>query len=182
MIWLGLDISTGSKPGSGTGWGLVEDNGRGLRHLASGVWVAKGKTAAARIQSMTEQVSARDWAAPRLSVAVEAPFVGRSPKTALVLGWARGAILEALGRGHDAVDLSPSEIKQDMTGSGRAGKEVVARMVGVHLGIAASALGTMSDDETDALAVALVAAMRNPARRPIAAELAERERYESVMD
>ena len=52
-------------------------------------------------------------------------------------------------------EFSPAEIKRTVAGNGRAGKEQVARMVGMLLGIDAAGL---SADATDALAVALCCA------------------------
>jgi crossover junction endodeoxyribonuclease RuvC len=75
-----------------------------------------------------------------------------------VLAEARGVVLATLCRLGLAVDeLSPAEVKSAITGSGRADKQQVARMVRLLLGLAAAPL---AEDAADALAVALARAQR----------------------
>ncbi len=90
-------------------------------------------------------------------VAVETPFVGRNPKTALAMG-------QALATVQIAAELlsvrlayySPSEVKRAVTSYGAADKRDVARSVVAILDI--DPVGTL--DATDALAVAICYANR----------------------
>jgi crossover junction endodeoxyribonuclease RuvC len=83
---------------------------------------------------------------------VEQVFVAASPRAALVLGQARGAALAALGAaGLGVHEYAPARIKQAVTGSGRAGKDQIQRVVMRVLGL----LGTPAADAADALAAAL---------------------------
>jgi crossover junction endodeoxyribonuclease RuvC len=81
----------------------------------------------------------------------------------IVLAEARGALLLTLARsGLRIEEYSPAEVKSAVTGSGRAEKEQVARMVRVLLGLADEAFPS---DATDALAVALCSSQRQSLRR-----------------
>jgi crossover junction endodeoxyribonuclease RuvC len=66
------------------------------------------------------------------AVAIENAYVGPNPQSALKLSVAIGAALYAASQ-HVGIDdvhlLTPAEIKQEITGNGRADKEAVRRMV-----------------------------------------------------
>lgn len=85
--------------------------------------------------------------------AVEKLFFGQNTKTALAVGQARGVVLLALSqRRVSMVEMSPSEVKQTVTGYGRADKQQVQVMVTrlLHLPDIPK-----PDDVADALAIAL---------------------------
>ncbi len=89
--------------------------------------------------------------------AVEQVFHSVNSRTALVLGEVRGAIvLAAVHGGLNVSGYSPSEIKQAVTGYGRAEKTQVQYMVRVLLGIRSS----IPSDAADALAVAICHSQR----------------------
>ena len=80
-------------------------------------------------------------------------FVARNLKSALSVGQARGvAILAAAHRGLPVHEYTPLEVKQDVCGYGRGGKEQVQEMVRIHLGLDRI---PAPDDAADALAVAI---------------------------
>ena len=86
------------------------------------------------------------------SAAVEQVFVSVSPRSALVLGQARGVALAALGSGGIALaEYSASQIKQSTTGNGRAPKAQVQTMVKRLLGLDVRP----PVDASDALAIAI---------------------------
>ena len=92
------------------------------------------------------------------TAAVEDVFVDADPRSALKIGFGRGAILAVLGEAELAVtSYPPATIKKAVAGNGRAPKEQVARMVGAILG-----LGALPQplDASDALAVAITHALR----------------------
>ena len=100
-------------------------------------------------------------------VAVEDVFHARNARSAFVLGQARGvALLAAAQSGAKVRSFAPSVIKQAVTGTGRAEKDQVARMVCALLGIDV----TGRADATDALAAALCGLLR--ARGPAATAVA----------
>ena len=79
---------------------------------------------------------------------MEEIFSHKSATSALVLGQARGVALLATC-GVPLVTYNAMTIKKSVSGSGKADKEQVARMVRVLLGTE----GTSVADETDALAI-----------------------------
>src|SRR4051812_16139549 len=90
-------------------------------------------------------------------VAVEDVFHARNARSALVLGQARGvALLAAAQSGAKVKSFAPAVIKQAVTGTGRAEKDQVARMVCALLGIDVGGRA----DATDALAAALCGILR----------------------
>ena len=84
--------------------------------------------------------------------ALESVIYVQSYKTAIILGAARGAaILAAAEKGLPVFEYSPKRIKQSAVGRGGAGKNQVAFMVRVLLGLTE----TPDADAADALAIAL---------------------------
>jgi crossover junction endodeoxyribonuclease RuvC len=122
----------GIDPGSNaTGFGVLERRGGSLVHVAHGTLVG-GRGAAlcdrlAELHRGMADVLARHG--PDV-VAVEQVFVAASPRAALVLGQARGAVLAAVGAaGLGVCEYAAAEVKRAVTGSGRADKRQVQRMV-----------------------------------------------------
>jgi len=84
--------------------------------------------------------------------ALEAVIYVQSYKTAILLGAARGAaILAAAENGLPVFEYAPRRIKQATVGTGAAGKNQVAFMMRVLLGLTE----TPGSDAADALAIAL---------------------------
>lgn len=158
----------GIDPGSRfCGFGVVEDaGGTRVLHLAHGVLaVGEGGSIGDRL-CLLHAGLVRELTRHRPEmVAVEDVFHARNARSALVLGQARGvAILAAAQAGIEVRSFAPSVIKQAVTGTGRAEKEQVGRMVSVVLGIPLQ--GRM--DASDALAAAICGVLR--ARDPEASE------------
>jgi crossover junction endodeoxyribonuclease RuvC len=106
-----------------------------------------------------------DRFAPQVAV-LEEPFHGVNARSLIVLAQARGALLATLAtRAVTVEEYSPAEVKSAVTGNGRAGKDQVARMVGMLL----PGAGALRPDAADALAVALCFAARRPLLRATAA-------------
>jgi crossover junction endodeoxyribonuclease RuvC len=143
----------GVDPGSRiTGYGVVESDGRRVRHRASGCIRAGGGSQAAGLARISGEISAliREWR-PDV-VAVESVFTRGNSRSALVLGQARGAVLAACGlAGVVVAEYAPAQIKSAVTGSGAAEKLQVQRMVALLL----DWTGALAADEADALACAL---------------------------
>lgn len=84
---------------------------------------------------------------------VEKLFFGRNITTAVQVGQARGVVLLSLAQqGIPVLELTPAEVKQSVTGYGRADKQQVGRMVQQLLHLSAM---PRPDDVADALAVAI---------------------------
>lgn len=155
MRILGLD------PGSlTTGYGLIAAEPGRLRWCASGlIRPPRGDALAARLHALHQGLAEVLRAQRPDVVALEDSFVGRHPRTALVLGHARGALIVAsLAAGVPVVEYAPRLVKLAVTGAGGARKEQVLHMVGRLLEGVPEGL---SHDETDALAIAICHAHRS---------------------
>lgn len=133
-----------------------------MRHLDHGVLVLGEGTPIEERLSRLHEGLARTLKEHRPAiVAIEDIFHAQHARSALVLGQARGvALLAAAQSGARVRSFAPSVVKQAVTGSGRAEKEQVSRMVAVLLGI--TIVGRA--DASDALAVAICGLLR--AREP----------------
>lgn len=143
----------GVDPGSHhTGWGLVRSEGSTLRHVASGTLAAEGADLAERLRCIAdglEHVMARFQPD---AAAIEAVFHAKNSRSALLLGHARGvALLCAARRGVPVFEYTAGQIKQAVTGRGRAAKNQVQEMVRLLLGHQEP----MSLDTSDALAAGI---------------------------
>ena len=88
-------------------------------------------------------------------MAVEKLFFFSNVKTAIEVGQARGVVLLTGVENNLPIDeFTPLQVKQAITGYGRAEKDQMQKMVSVVLGIKEK---IKSDDAADALAVALCA-------------------------
>lgn len=86
-------------------------------------------------------------------LAVEELFFGRNVTTAIFVGQARGVVLLAAAQaGLPVAEYTPMQVKQSVTGWGRADKAQVQQMVRVRLNLRET---PRPDDVADALAVAL---------------------------
>jgi len=145
----------GIDPGTAIlGWGVVEIQGVRATALDYGaVQTAKSLAAADRlavIYSALQEIVAR-WQPE--AAAVEKLYFGQNTRTALDVGQARGVALLVLAQNHlPMVELTPAEVKQAITGYGRADKSQMQRMVQRLLGLEAI---PKPDDAADALAIAL---------------------------
>jgi crossover junction endodeoxyribonuclease RuvC len=147
----------GVDPGSNaTGFGVIECAGARLAHVVHGT-LRPGRSGglAARLHDLHRAIG-DVIAQHRPDVAsVEQVFVAASPRAALVLGQARGAVLAALGEtGLVIREYAPAEIKRAVTGNGRAAKPQVQRMVRSLLSLS----DTPPADASDALAAAICCA------------------------
>ncbi len=86
-------------------------------------------------------------------VAVEELFFNKNAKTAITAAQARGVIiLSAVNNGVDVVEYTPLQVKQAITGYGRAGKQQIQFMVKEMLRLKEI---PKPDDTADALAIAI---------------------------
>ncbi len=149
MIVLGFDPGTAS-----TGWGVIEQDGNRLRSLGHGCIVtsAKDDTHVRLRQIYDEARGLIKRFAPDV-VAIEELFVNVNVKTALAVGQAKGVLyLAASDLKAPPREYSPLQIKQAVTGYGRASKVQVQEMTKVILGLHRI---PQPDHAADALAVAI---------------------------
>lgn len=145
----------GIDPGTNyMGYGVLEVDGREVRSIVLGdIDLHKMDDPYAKLRYIFERVCALvDEYAPR-EVALESPFFGENVQSMLKLGRAQGvAMAAALSRGLSVHEYAPTRIKQSITGSGSAGKEQVAAVLGRMLCIE---LPERRLDATDGMAAAL---------------------------
>ncbi|BDG04693.1 crossover junction endodeoxyribonuclease RuvC [Anaeromyxobacter oryzae] len=160
MIVLGID------PGSRRcGFGVVEREGARLRVVESGVLEPGDLPIAVRLGRILDGLDAVIARARPAEVSVEAVFCGASPRSALVLGQARGVALAVAARaGLPVFEYAPAEVKLAFTGNGRAGKDQMLRTARMLLGASPDL-----SDEADALALAVCHLARRPLRLATAA-------------
>ncbi len=122
----------GVDPGSNaTGFGLIERVGGNLRHLRHGVLrPPKGAELSDRLNFLHARLrEVLMDGKPEVAV-VERVFLASNPRSALVLGQARGALLASLGEaGVRVSEISAREAKKAVTGSGGADKAQMQMMV-----------------------------------------------------
>ncbi len=162
MIVLGID------PGiANTGYGVVSARGSRLHALAFGVIeTAATATPEARLAEIHADVGQLMIAHEVDEVAVEELYFGANVVSAMAVGQARGVVMLAAGQHGVPVRVhTPQAVKSAVCGSGRAGKEQVARMVARLLGMSGP---PRPDHAADALAVALCAINRAPLAAAIA--------------
>ena len=152
MIVLGIDPGTAAL-----GYGIVESRSARLRMIDAGCLETKPDASLPQrllvIHAFLDELIALHK--PDL-VAVERLFFSRNAQTAFAVGQARGVVLLAAAQAEVPVrEATPNEVKLAVTGSGRADKEQVGRMVAVCLSLAEP---PRKDDTADALAVAIWAA------------------------
>lgn len=88
-------------------------------------------------------------------VALETLFFSTNKKTALSVAEARGAVLSAAGEaGITVSEHAPGSVKLAVTGSGRADKKAIERMIPKLISLPPK---RRLDDEFDAIAVAITA-------------------------
>jgi len=137
----------------------VRRQGTKLVHLGHGVIrLGDGEALERRLASLRAQLSDVLAAHPVAAAAVEDVFHHRNARSALILGHARGVVLEVCAsKGLAVAAYPPAVVKRSVTGSGKAEKPQVARMVQILLGLAEPP----PPDAADALAIAICHANRS---------------------
>ncbi len=136
-----------------TGYGVIEERGNKLWCLDFGVIRSPdGVPFPQRLHNIYKNLSEVFEKHQPDEVAIETVFYAENVKSALKLGHARGvAILSVVHHNFDVFEYSPTEVKQAITGYGRASKEQVRSMIKTLLNMDGQPLL----DSTDALAVAM---------------------------
>jgi crossover junction endodeoxyribonuclease RuvC len=149
VIVLGIDPGLAS-----TGYGVVVRRDGCLLALDGGVIAtAPGLPQERRLADIHAAVDALLAEHEPAAVALEDLYFGQNARTAFAVGHARGAVMLAAGlRGVPCSGYTPQQVKGAVCGSGRAGKEQVARMVRALLALERD---PAPDHAADALAVAI---------------------------
>jgi crossover junction endodeoxyribonuclease RuvC len=161
---VGGQVILGIDPGTATtGYGVIRvrsdtrttDSGLGtLEALAYGViQTPAAETMPQRLLMLFRGLQEVIRAYQPHEAAVEQLFFGRNVTTAVTVGQARGIALLAIAEASVPLfEYKPAEVKQSVTGSGKADKQQMQRMVQTLLDLDSV---PHPDDAADALAVAL---------------------------
>lgn len=149
MVILGID------PGIvRVGYAVLETSGE-IRVAECGLISVKSKDKIERLAEIAKKIKdiVRKWKIDALSI--EKLFFFKNAKTAMDVAEARGAIiLTAVEAGLKVYEYTPLEVKQRVTGFGRADKKQVEKMVRILTKLETPHL---ADDVIDAVAIALAA-------------------------
>jgi crossover junction endodeoxyribonuclease RuvC len=148
MIILGIDPGLRT-----TGFGVIEKQGNKLRYIASGT-IKTGSEAALppRLKIIFAGIAEIVRTYNPDCAAIEKVFVNVNPQSTLLLGQARGAAITALVGGDlDVAEYTALQVKQAVTGTGKAEKAQVQDMVARLLVLP----GLPGSDAADALGVAI---------------------------
>ncbi|MDO8581535.1 MAG: crossover junction endodeoxyribonuclease RuvC [bacterium] len=147
----------GIDPGVGrVGWGVIEKETQKLRAVAWGRIDTPAHTALpARLSYIVHAVKKLIAKYTPGMIAVEEIFFAKNAKTAIAVSHMRGAILVLGEQSHlPIVEYTPLQVKQAVTGYGRAEKQQVQMMLRTIFKIRITA---SEDDAADALAIAYTA-------------------------
>ncbi|MGJ4851249.1 crossover junction endodeoxyribonuclease RuvC [Bacillota bacterium Meth-B3] len=152
--WIEMTI-LGIDPGLATmGWGVIETAGDRHRLIQFGaLTTAAGQPMPQRLRAIFLGVNQlMDMFSPD-EVAFEELFFSKNVTTGMAVSAARGAALVAVAqRTENLYEYTPMQIKQAVTGHGKADKHQMQMMVKILLGMDEIA---RPDDAADALAVAV---------------------------
>jgi crossover junction endodeoxyribonuclease RuvC len=150
---LGIDPGTRN-----CGYAIVEKNGNSIKLIEAGLIKIKTKILQEQIVEMTEGFDLIFDKHKIDQVSIEDMFYAFNPKTVIKLAQFRGAIsLKILQKFGNFAEYTPLQVKQAVTGNGKATKEQVAFMVKRLLGVKKEIKPL---DITDAIAIALTHAQR----------------------
>ena len=153
MKILGIDPGTRN-----CGYAIIEKNGRDLKLIEAGLIKIKTKVLQEQIVEMTEGFDLIFDRHEIDEVSIEDMFYAFNPKTVIKLAQFRGAIsLKILQVFGNFAEYTPLQVKQAVTGNGKADKTQVAFMVKRLLGIKKEIKPL---DITDAIAIALTHSQR----------------------
>ena len=149
LIVLGLDPGV-ATPGSGV---VAHPRGRVVARDGGVIETRAGTDAGLRLAHIHARVVELIDEYQPDAVAVEDLYFGANARSAFAVGQARGVVILAAGqRSIRCSSYTPQQVKTAVTGSGRAGKEQVQRMVQTLLSLPEL---PKPDHAADALAVAI---------------------------
>lgn len=145
----------GIDPGMAiVGYGILEQNNADLRVLSSGsIRTEKSSRESARLLEIYNDMELIVDKFKPDAAAIEKLFFFRNRTTVMPVAHARGVILTVLEKYNIPIfEYTPMEVKQVLTGYGRADKKEVERMVKISL-----STGNLPklDDTIDAIAIAI---------------------------
>jgi crossover junction endodeoxyribonuclease RuvC len=135
-----------------TGYAVLEERSRRAVLVDHGVLRVKGRDLPSKLLGLHRDLEHLFGRHRPQDAAVEKPFVGRSARDAITLSAGRAVcLLAAAISGARVHDYAPAQVKQAVSGNGRASKETVQHMVKTILGLREAP----PPDAADAIALGL---------------------------
>ena len=149
MIILGIDPGTAT-----TGFGIIEKKNDKIGLIACGcILTSAGLSLDRRLDSVFKDVSKLIEKYKPNALSCEEIFFFKNAKTVISVSHSRGVVLLAGRRAKIPVyEYTPLQVKQALTGYGRADKKQIQEMVKILLGLESV---PRPDDAADAVAVAV---------------------------
>lgn len=150
-IILGLDPGTAI-----TGFGVIKENKNNLEYINCGhIATSSDKTSAARLLLISDSLEKILEEYKPDVVAIESLFFAKNRATAIAVAQARGVLLSIVAKHKlPIMEYTPLQVKQTLTGYGRAEKRQMQKMVQSILRLKEM---PKLDDSADALALAVCA-------------------------
>lgn len=156
----------GIDPGFGRiGYGVIEWQRGGWVHVVHGcIETSPRKSFAERLLDIHRELLAIITAYAPQNAGIEKLFFAKNVTTGIDVSQARGVIVFTLAKaGIPVFECTPLEVKQALTGYGKAEKSQVQAMINIMLKLDKKRL---QDDAADALAVALTVGNTHSLQRP----------------
>ena len=151
MIIIGIDPGT-----TQIGFGIIRNEGNRFEALDYGIIKNQGKDKLLDYQNTSKAISELIKKHSPDVASVEKLFFFKNQKTVMSVGEMRGVIMLTLSNHNlPVLEFTPIQVKQAVSGYGRADKKQVQRMVRLVLGIKEK---IKPDDAADALAIAICGA------------------------
>jgi crossover junction endodeoxyribonuclease RuvC len=147
-IILGIDPGTHRL-----GVGVIKKSGSSVKLISAETLQAPSKASLYdRLSDLYEKLDLLLEKFHPHEVAIEDIFVSENPRSAFQIGIARGVVFAlCIKHGIKLFEYAPSQVKQTVTGHGRADKEQVRKMAGILVGSSLE----MGLDASDAVAIAV---------------------------
>lgn len=155
------EIILGLDPGlADTGYGVIKVSGSTVRSLAYGsIKTPSTDSFSERLLSIESQLSSIIDLYQPDRVGFEKIFFAKNVTTAFSVGQARGVLLLTVARHHLPIhEFTPLQVKQNISGYGKADKKQIQRMIMLILKLDKI---PQPDDAADALAIAICAMNRS---------------------
>jgi|SRR3990167_148676 len=159
MIILGIDPGIGK-----VGWGAVKDEIGRQKAIDYGCFETSSKIdLEERLTRIYDFITSLILKFTPEVLAIEQLYFSANSKTALIVGQARGVILLSASKSNlPTASYTPLQVKQALTGYGKADKNQIQSMVGSILHLSKK---IAQDDAADALAIAITHAFSYKIRK-----------------
>ena len=148
MIIIGIDPGT-----TQIGFGVIRNEGNNFEVLDYGIIKNSGKDKLFDYKNTSKSLTKLIKKYSPDIASVERLFFFKNQKTVMAVGEMRGVIMLTLANHNlNVLEFTPLQVKQSLSGYGRADKNQVQRMVRLILGINEE---IRPDDAADALAIAI---------------------------